>query len=190
MAERNTSTERRARTQPGARKKPSVKRPAVKRVATAARRRGVKAAPTLPRSRIRALKQALAKAEAEVASVLVARDRAVNRVTRRAQREREALEAQLIKLVQEIGQLRHHAERVQRLETESRQKDGLLAERSREWAAERAALQAEVERLQAKQEQPRSGRSERNAADAPTEAFARPSTIKRPSPEDVACGVK
>src|SRR5262245_51363767 len=56
-----------------------------------------------PESEIRALKRALAEADARLRAAEVRSARAQARLVARQERENEALEAQLTKLVQEIG---------------------------------------------------------------------------------------
>ncbi|HYC22793.1 MAG TPA: hypothetical protein VEI94_08815 [Candidatus Bathyarchaeia archaeon] len=146
MAEKSKSSSRRVRA---ARKKPSRRPHGAGGARARGASKGASARPTSPRSEIRALKQALARAQAEAASAGRGRDRAVARVLSKAQREKEALEAQLTKLVQEIGQLRQYAERAQRLEADCRQKDAQIAEQSRRWEEERAQLRAEMDRARA-----------------------------------------
>jgi chromosome segregation ATPase len=110
--------------------------------------------PAALRSELRALKRALALAEEKANDADAKRVRAVNRATATLRRENESLEAHLTLLVQEIGQIKHLIDRVPRLEADLRTRDLQLAEREQTWRAERARLEAEVEKLSA-----RAGRS-------------------------------
>jgi len=103
-----------------------------------------------PEAEIRALKRTLAEADARLRAAEVRFARAQARLAARHERENEALEAQLTKLVQEIGAAKHIVERAHTLEAELRVAEGRIAEmaaRERAWQEEQSALVAEVARL-------------------------------------------
>ena len=87
------------------------------------------------------LKESLQKAQEELEKATERKNRAVARGTASLRKDNEMLEAQLTRLVQEIGQLRFVADRVAVLERELRAKDLSLAE----MAAERDRLQAALD---------------------------------------------
>jgi chromosome segregation ATPase len=120
--------------------------------------------PAALRSEIRALKKALALAEEKANDADAKRSRAVSRATATLRRENESLEAHLTLLVQEIGQIKHLIDRVPRLEADLRTRDLQLAEREQAWNAERARLEAEIEKL--------GGRAGRVVASVPPPARA------------------
>lgn len=84
------------------------------------------------------LQKELDQARRKLESAETRKTRAVARATAELRKENEMLEAQLTRLVQEIGQLRFVVDRVTQLEREVRGKDLRIGE-----------LTAEVERLQA-----------------------------------------
>jgi len=84
------------------------------------------------------LQKALAAARRKLESAEARKARAVNRATAELRSENDMLEAQLTRVVQEIGQLRFVVDRVTQLEREVRVKDLRIGQ-----------LEAEVERLQA-----------------------------------------
>lgn len=103
-----------------------------------------------PQAQIRALKRALADADQRLRESEVRSARAVARARGRAEREHDALEAQLTKLVQEIGAAKHIVARAQVLERDLQAAQARVAElleSERTWTSERAALEAEVARL-------------------------------------------
>lgn len=86
------------------------------------------------------LKEALREAQEELEKAEARKARAVARGTATLRRENEMLEAQLTRLVQEIGQLRFVADRVSVLERDLRAKDLSLAEVETERDRLQAAL--------------------------------------------------
>lgn len=106
----------------------------------ASTRRARKAAGDAPTSDVADLQKDLAQARRKLESADTRKERAVNRATASLRKENEMLEAQLTRLVQEIGQLRFVVDRVQVLETELRGKDLRIAEVEAETERLRAAL--------------------------------------------------
>jgi predicted RNase H-like nuclease (RuvC/YqgF family) len=84
----------------------------------------------------RQLRRALEEAEEKLRECEARRTRAVARATVELRRENDMLEAQLTRLVQEIGQMRAIVDRVERVEREARAKDLRIAE-----------LEADIDRL-------------------------------------------
>jgi hypothetical protein len=106
--------------------------------------------PLSPEAEIRALRRTLSEADARLRAAEVRFARAQARLVARHERENEALEAQLTKLVQEIGAAKHIVDRAQMREAELRVAEARIAElsaREAAWQEERAALVAEVARL-------------------------------------------
>jgi chromosome segregation ATPase len=114
---------------------------------------GAKASPRRqgsPEAEIRALKRALTEADARLRAAEVRFARTQARLVGHHERETEVLEAQLTKLVQEIGAAKHIVDRAQAREGEMRVLEERLAElRTREsaWGEERVSLLAEIDRL-------------------------------------------
>lgn len=110
--------------------------------------------PAALRAEIKSLRRALTLAEEKANDADAKRSRAVNRATAALRRDNDSLEAHLTLLVQEIGQIKHLIDRVPRLEADLRARDLQLAERERSWQADRAALNAELDRLRATSHRP------------------------------------
>lgn len=86
------------------------------------------------------LQKELAEARKKLETAEATKTRAISRSTARLRKENEALEAQLTRLVQEIGQLRFVVDRVQQLEREVRAKELRISEAEAETARLRDAL--------------------------------------------------
>ena len=104
----------------------------------AATRRARGNAGAAPSTDVAALEKELAEARKKLEGADARKERAIARATSALRKENEMLEAQLTRLVREIGQLRFVVDRVQVLETELRGRDLRIAE-----------AEAEVERLRA-----------------------------------------
>ncbi len=87
-----------------------------------------------------ALQKELNRARRELVDAEERKVRAVARETARLRKENEMLEAQLTRMVQEIGELRFVVDRVHALEQEVRRRDARLAEADAELERLRAAL--------------------------------------------------
>ena len=111
---------------------------------------GKRAGAASPQAQIRALRRALADADQRLRESEARCARAVSRARGRSDRERDALEAQLTKLVQEIGAAKHIVARAEGVERDLQAAQARIAElvsRERGWATERAGLEAEIARL-------------------------------------------
>lgn len=106
--------------------------------ATAARRNA--ATPTSSGVDVEGLQRELGEVRKKLEAADAAKSRAVSRGTAKLRKENEMLEAQLTRLVQEIGQLRFVVDRVQQLERELREKDLRISEAEAETDRLREAL--------------------------------------------------
>ena len=106
----------------------------------AARRKRKKATTASMPSSVEALKKEVADLRRKLDRGEENKSRAVARETARLRRENEMLEAQLTRMVQEIGQMRFVVDRVPQLERELRVKDQKIAEAEAEAERIREAL--------------------------------------------------
>ncbi len=103
------------------------------------KRKSTTATASMP-SNVEELKKALADVRRKLDSAEATKSRAISRSTARLRKENDMLEAQLTRLVQEIGQLRFVVDRVQQLERELRAKDLRISEAEAETDRLRDAL--------------------------------------------------
>lgn len=106
----------------------------------AARRKRKKATTASMPSSVEALKKEVADLRRKLDRGEENKSRAVARETARLRRENEMLEAQLTRMVQEIGQMRFVVDRVPQLERELRVKDQKIADAEAETERIREAL--------------------------------------------------